>query len=375
MTKQQQHSFPTGGAVATEDLVGREAVLRELFERTAKHGNSVVLSAPRQTGKTSVASELLRQARVAGCWGIYIDCSAAIDDEGDLARLIASATYDQASGVPGAFKRLRGFIDGVPKPIFYQSDLDLAVAFHAKDPEPPHVLLERALGLADELASGAGKRVIVVYDEFQILAALSPTIFTRIRAALQHHMAHAAYVFTGSETGLLEELFAHPESMPFRLATLMRLPTPSAPEWHDYIAGRFASLGLRATESEIDALIDTCGCHPRDLMEAAEHLVTIRSLNPSSQGALEAAIARTVAGLEAQFEEIWRRLDRPSGTRATAARIAGGAAVYGRGIQPGTVGRAIAKLEREGLIRRTGSGRYEFTEPLFGRFVRARTER
>ena len=370
-----KHTFPTGGSVSREDLVGRESILREIYERTYEHGNSVVLSAPRQTGKTSVVAELLERVRQVGGWGVYIDCSAAIGDEADLARLIAAATYDSARGVSGAFVRLRDFISGVPKPVFYQSDMDLAVSFHGKDPEPPHVLLEKALALADNMAAGANKRVVVVYDEFQILASLSPTIFTRIRATLQHHMNHAAYVFAGSETGILEGLFTRPEAMPFRLATVVPLPTPSPAEWTAYITTRFAELGLTTSEEEISGLIGVCGCHPRDLMEACEHLVTLRSLNPRGPGALSAAIARTEAGLSAQFEEIWKGLDRPAGTRATAARIATGSPVYGRGRNTSTVMRTLDKLEQEGLIRRIEHGRsYEFTEPLFARFVRARAK-
>jgi hypothetical protein len=371
----QKRSFPTGGSVAPDDLVGRESILRELFERTYRHGNSVVLSAPRQTGKTSVVTELLERVRRDGGWGVYVDCSAAVDDEADLARLIAAATYDSARGTAGAFVRLRDFIGGVPKPVFYQSDMDLAVSFHGRTPEPPQALLEKALALADDMAGDAGKRVVVVYDEFQILASISPTIFTRIRASLQHHMGHAAYVFAGSETGILEELFTNPDAMPFRLATIVPLPTPGADEWRSYIAARFAEMKLAASEDEIAGLIDVCGCHPRDLMEACEHLVTLRSLNPGGVGALPAAIARTEAGLAAQFEEIWKRLDHPVGTRSVAARIATGVPVYGRGRNTSTVMRAIDKLEREGLVRRVDHGHYAFTEPLFARFVLARAEK
>jgi hypothetical protein len=94
--------FPTGGTVGPDDLVDREAIVAEMFGRTHDHLNSVVLSAPRQTGKTSVAEELLRKVRRAGGWGIYIDCSAATDER-ELAELIARSTYDQASGSRGAF--------------------------------------------------------------------------------------------------------------------------------------------------------------------------------------------------------------------------------------------------------------------------------
>jgi Cdc6-like AAA superfamily ATPase len=365
--------FPTGGTVGQDDLVDREAILTEMFGRTYEHLNSVVLSAPRQTGKTSVAEELLRQVRRAGGWGIYIDCSAATDER-ELAELIARSTYDQASGSRGAFTRLKDIISGAPKPVLFQNDLNLSLMFFGDHKESPPRLLERAFGLADELATQKDRRCVVVYDEFQRLAALSPSIFERTRAALQHRMTHTAYVFMGSEVGLLDALFRQRTSMPFRLATPLTLPPPSSEAWHRYIAARFRNLKVVIAADEVDRLIAFSGGHPRDLMEICEHLLTIRSVNPTVAGAVDLAEAKTLAGLSAEFEEIWKQLERPRGTRTTAARIAAGRPVYGEG-RPGTeTARSIDKLAQMGLIRKMGRGAYEFTEPLFGVFVRNLTQ-
>jgi hypothetical protein len=365
--------FPTGGTVGQDDLVDREAIVAEMFGRTHDHLNSVVLSAPRQTGKTSVAEELLRKVRHAGGWGIYIDCSAATD-EGELAELIARSTYDQASGSRGAFTRLKDLVTGAPKPVLFQNDLNLSLVFFGDHKESTPRLLERAFGLADELATQKDRRCVVVYDEFQRLAAISPSIFDRTRAALQHRMTHTAYVFMGSEVGLLDALFKQRTSMPFRLATPMTLPLPSPEAWHRYIAARFQNLKVAIAADEIDRLIAFTGGHPRDLMEACEHLLTLRSVNPTVDGALDLAEARTLAGLSAEFEEIWKQLERPKGTRTTAARIAAGRPPYGEGRPATQTVRTIEKLAQMGLIRKRGRGAYEFTEPLFGVFVRNLTQ-
>ena len=368
-----ERTFPTGGPVAAGDLVGREGILGELFARTFEHGNSVVLSGPRQTGKTSVADELLRRVRKAGGWGIYIDCSRTTGDEVELAELIARATYDDASGSRGAFSRLREFISGAPKPALYQADLDLALMFHGSNPPAPSVRLERALGLADELAASKARRTVVVYDEFQVLRKVSPTIFNRIRAVLQHRMTHTAYVFMGSEVGLLDELFRDPANLPFGLAVPLTLGQPSAGDWQRYIERRFRKLGVALPPGEARDLVEFTGRHPRDLMEACEHLLTIRSLNPAADGAVRLAEEKTLNSLRVKFDELWRRLEEPAGTQVTAARMAVGQPIYG-GDRPRTsVRRTVEKLEREGVVHRTSRGSYEFTEPLFGRYVRELT--
>ena len=58
-----KRTFPTGGRVSPEDLVDREAILGELFAQTFDHGNSVLLRAPRQTGKTWLMRRALAEIR------------------------------------------------------------------------------------------------------------------------------------------------------------------------------------------------------------------------------------------------------------------------------------------------------------------------
>lgn len=362
-------AFPTGGAVSTEDLVDREGALRELMIRTFEHGNSVVVRGPRQTGKTSVAKELLARVRKAGGWGVYIDCSGTTGDVRELAGLIARAIYDQASGSKGAFARLRDLIHDAPKPIIFQGDVDVSVMFHGPEQEP-RLLLERALELADELASEKDKRCVLVFDEFQDLAAVGEDIFALVRATLQHRMSHTAYVFMGSDVGMLDELFKNPKQMTFRLATPLTLPAPSDDAWIAFMEQRFRALGLPFSRAEAERLLTFTGGHPQDLMEACEHLLVARSVGPSTAGTMELAELRTLDGLRARFDEIWRQLDKPQGTRVTAARIARGQPVYGRGRASESTRRTIEKLERRGIIRRVGRGEFEFVEPLFGRYVR-----
>jgi hypothetical protein len=368
-----ERTFPTGGPVPAEDLVGREDILRDLFARTFKHGNSVVLVGPRQVGKTSVIDELLRRVRAAGAYGIYIDCSRNTGDEAELARMIARTTYDDAAGIVGAFERLKEVLGGVPKPVLYNMDGNVALAFHAAPTAPAAEMLERSLKLADELASEKKKRAVVVYDEFSTLRKVSPTIFTRFRAVLQHSMTHTAYVFMGSEVAMMERLFKDPEEMPFGLAVTLTLTAPDPSEWRQYIEQRFADLRVPLRTGEADDLIEFSGGHPRGLMEACEHLLTLRSLSPKAEGQVRLAERKTLDSLRVRFDELWKRLEEPAGTQITAARVANGRPIYGRGRADRQVRRTVDKLEEEGILRRTGKGAYEFVEPLFGRYVRELT--
>ena len=366
----QRRDFPTGGEVASEDLVGREHTLRDLYERVFVQGNPIVLSAPRQTGKTSVIADLLRRVRKAGGWGVKIDCSRATSVE-DFAELVASETYVEAAGQRDAFAKLGDLLRNIPRPVLYDADSELALAFHAPDrPVSIGHKLKTALGLADRLAGEKGVRAVVVYDEFPTLRRISNTIFDQIRAELQQANKSTAYVYLGSEVGVLATLFKDRRRMAFRLGTTVELPPPSTTEWVAYIEKRFRELGLPLAADEAQRLVEFTGGHPRDLMEACQHLLTLRTLDRAALKAIELAQEKTYSGLERNFELVWELLDAPKGTRETAVRIATGRRVYGTGREAMSVKRSVDKLLDEGIVRKVGRGQFAFTEPLFGEYVR-----
>lgn len=366
----QRRDFPTGGEVASEDLVGREPTLRELYERVYVQGNPIVLSAPRQTGKTSVIAELLRRVRKAGGWGIKIDCSKATSVE-DFAELVAADTYAEAAGQRDAFAKLGDLVRNIPRPMLYHADTDIALTFHVPDrPVPVGRKLATALGLADRLAEEKKVRAVVVYDEFPTLRKVSEKLFDQIRAELQHSNKSTSYVYMGSEVGVLSSLFKDRRRMAFRLGTTLELPRPSTQEWTTYIDQRFQELQLPLGPGEAQRLVTFTGGHPRDLMEACEHLLTLRKLEPATPNVLELAQEKTYWGLVRNFELLWELLEEPKGTRETAVRIATGKPVYGRGRDAMSAKRSVDKLIDEGIIRKLDRGHFEFTEPLFGEYVR-----
>ena len=366
----QRRDFPTGGEVASEDLVGREHTLRDLYERVYVQGNPIVLSAPRQTGKTSVIAELLRRVRAAGGCGVKIDCSRATSVE-DFAELVASETYAEAAGRRDAFAQLGDLLRSMPRPMLYHADSELALAFHAPDrPVSVGHKLKTALGLADRLADEKHVRAVVVYDEFPTLRRVSKTIFDQIRAELQQANTSTAYVYLGSEVGVLATLFKDRRRMAFRLGTTVELPPPSTTEWVAYIEQRFRELKRPLAADEARRLVAFTGGHPRDLMEACEHLLTLRTLDTLTPNSVELAQEKTYASLERNFELVWELLEEPKGTRETAVRIATGRRVYGSGRKAMSAKRTVDKLLDEGIARKVGRGQFEFTEPLFGEYVR-----
>lgn len=368
MARTARRPFPTGGVVPSEDLVGREAAIEAFVRRVYDLKSSVYLSEPRQVGKTSVVVEALRRVRKKGGRAVYVDCTAPVD-VATVAMRLASAAYDEKEKTVGAFARLRHVISGL-RPTVMHADTGLAVTFFGGDPPPPERRFERALALADELAVADRMRAVVVFDEFPRLAELGPQIFDHVRAHLQHAVRNTAYVFMGSQVGMLRSLFGERRSMLHRLASPFDLPAPSSAEWIRYIEGRFSGWRKTLGSGEAARLVELTGGHPRDLMEVCRALLEIRLAGPRSAQDVDLALERALAALSVTFEQIWKSLTQPTGAHVTAARIAIRTALY-TGRARKTVQRSLERLDQDGLIRRLGGrGQYEFTEPLFAVWVR-----
>lgn len=371
MAKTTRRPFPAGGLVPSGDLVGREQVIDTFVRRVYDLKSSVYLSGPRQIGKTSVVIEALRRIRKKGGRTVYIDCTAPVDFE-SIAGRIASAVYDEKAKAAGAFARLRGVIAGF-RPSVIHPDSGLVLTFFGPNPPPSAQRFEKALTLADEFAVADKARTVVIFDEFPRLAEVDPHIFDRVRAQLQHAVHNTAYAFMGSQVGMLRSLFSERTSMLHRLASPFDLPAPSTSEWIRYVEARFSAWKKPLGRGEAGRLAELTGGHPRDLMEMCRALLEIRLARRKSLEDVDLALEQTLAALSATFDQIWNSLALPTGTHVTAARIASGGPLYS-GRARKTVQRSIDRLEQDGLIRRVGGrGRYEFTEPLFGIWVRRRT--
>lgn len=368
MAAQPRRPFPTGGLVEAEDLVGREATIRALVQRVYELKASIYLSGPRQIGKTSVVREALKRIEKAGGRAVYMDCTTGLVDVATFAFKLATATYD-AKGSAGSFARLREMVTAV-RPTVMHADSGLAVTFFGSEPPSPLRRLEQALRLADELAVKDKKRTVVVFDEFPRLSELDTKIFDQARSALQASVRNTAYIFMGSQVGMLRTLFTQRKNMLYRLASEFELPMPAATEWVGYMEKRFRAWKKPLRQGEAARMVEVTGAHPRDLMEMCRALLDIRlagRLGRSSD--LDLALEQAIATLDDVFDEIWKSLAEPAGTRVTAVRIATGDPPIWRGRPRRTVQLSLERLEREGIIRRSGRGSYSFTEKLFAQWL------
>ncbi len=216
---QEIEYFPEGIAQG-DAFVNRVAERQQLLERI-RANHHVVLMAPRRYGKTSLVTQVAREAKTPYC---CMDFLAAYH-ETYVSDLVVNRVSQLAFSLLPRLKRARETLLHVfakMKPeirlgvLGAQLKLTLTAA-------PLHDITEVLLRL-DETAGHFGKRAVIFMDEFQQISQLKNA--HAIEAAIRHAVErsqHIAYVFSGSHRHLLQQMFAEQGRPLYRLCQVLSL--------------------------------------------------------------------------------------------------------------------------------------------------------
>jgi uncharacterized protein len=373
--------FPVGGPVPAADLVGRETYLRRLVERL-EDGQHVLVAGPRRIGKTSIILEALRRLRRRGAHTAYVDCLGATDVRG-LGERLADAVLQNLSGAERTFEHAKAIASGM-RPTVKVKYEHVELALQLARETNAQRFFEGALDLPQALAKRSGKRVVVVFDEFQAAGKLGSRVFDVMRSRFQAQRG-TSYAFLGSEQGILEELFSNKGRAFYRFAVPLDLADAGGhrfgidpDDWLEYLEAKFAAKKMTIDDASVDRLLDATGGHPQDTMQvcaALYYLMREAGSRVVTGELLEVAYEQAMRELERPFALHWSELGSHKYLQQVAKRIAHRAVLYAADADGGAVPRpevlrALDALRVRGLVVRLGRGRYDFVEPMFAEFVR-----
>ncbi len=286
-----------------------------------------------------------------------------------LAEALTDAVLQNETGLHRTLERLRGAAATAAglMQLSTKTDagLEFALRFRAATPS-----LEDALEAGEMLAQRLGRRIAVVFDEFQSAPAIRADIYGFMRSILQRHQ-RSVYLFLGSQAGLLEQQFTRTHAPFFKFAIVRPLPDVPGEAWASYLHDRFAQAGHTVSPELCRALVARTGGHPHCTMVVANKVLMARSLQPdmAESALLELAYAAGLDDLSATYDEMYRGCASPPAAHAVLMRLAGGMPPYGEA--SGTpVRRALLALTDAAIVRRLDRGRYEFPEPMFADWLR-----
>jgi len=187
--------FPVGKPVLSEDIVDRDDFIASLVLRLSE-GQSVMLAGPRRIGKTSLALEVLQRLKNNGFYIVAVDLFR-VGTKQDLAEVVVKGCFANRTGA----RALLAYFTESAKKLVSSVRLSVELEDFRVEFGLPHLtedeeeILKHALELPEKLALRDGKKIVILFDEFQEASSIAgPGIYKLMRAYFQAQQ-HTTYFF------------------------------------------------------------------------------------------------------------------------------------------------------------------------------------
>ncbi len=322
-----RNPFQYGGVVSGESFCNRTKEVADL-RRSVENAEKLFVYSERRLGKTSLIRKVLAELPEAEYLTVYIDLWPT---DGETSFVLACAkAYSEAmaSSADRLLNITKTFFSRLIPSVSANDDGKPVVTFGFDQKRPDVPLLEDVLDIPARAAAKDGRRVVVVFDEFQqILEYESDTVERLLRSSIQHQ-TDVAYIFCGSRKHLIRQMFMDSQRPMYRSGAHYPLGLIGEEHWQGFIAGKFEETGKNISAGIISTLYALTEGHPF----YTQHLChPLWELCESGKAVTEEMIGQaTELLLEREsyaFENLWDSLTR------NARRLLKGIAAEGSGTQ------------------------------------------
>ena len=319
--------------------------------------NHLVLISPRRFGKSSLIAKVLQQI---GRSFITIDFMKVLSTE-DLAAQILSGVFRLHK--MEELKHLLAHFRIAPSISYNPITEGWDVSFMPLM-EKASVVLEDAMGLLQKITTPKN-RLIIVFDEFQEVNEISPSLAKQLRAIIQHQEG-MNYIFMGSQESMMNEIFEKKKSPFYHFGQRMNLKKIPYPDFFSYITSRLPDMENEKKERMANEILQFTNLHPYYSQQLAAATYNIIMYGQTSENAVCQAIRQQVEEHGLDYERLWISLKRTDRKILTllAKKVN---PLTDRSMPSSTAFSAIKRLIKQGYVIKSTS--YELEDPFFGEWV------
>ena len=368
--------FRYGSVVSGTHFYDRKEEVRSLCN-DVESGNNLVLYAPRRYGKTSLIFKVMDELRGKGINTVYVDFFNVEDKRSFLEYYSDKLLKAKKAPLENLIKKFRKFVKGIePSVSFDESGKPVFKFSFNFNVTTPDATFDEVINLPERWANG--ERWLVVFDEFQEIVNLNGNNFEKqLRANIQHHK-NVSYVFMGSKTHLLLNIFNNKSRSLYNSGKLFKIDKIPEQDTFDFLKRKFN--GTNISENTIRYIITNADNIPYYVQFIASQVwqtaVGKKSIMKSD---IDTALKRTMDAQSDFYEEVYGKLSILQ-KKILRALIYENEFIYSteyllkHNLGPSSsVQKGITKLIEEGIIERTKE-RYEYSDPIFKRFLKLRLE-
>lgn len=346
----------------------RPKLAGDLARRLRDH-ERIAMFGPRQTGKTTLLrDEVMPQLETDGLLPVYIECWA------DRTNPLASINYALQKGLSDLRLPSNRVSRAARTPVRKVGALGVSVEFgdDAQRPAAATPLLQLD-NLLMQLLDESGKHVVLLFDEFQVIAAVKDgnDIGAAIRAALTQARNKVGAIFSGSSDTELLQMFARAQTPLYGFAAAEAYPLLDL-DFIGHVSRRFHS----ATQRDLDQVaamrvFDLLGRQPEPFL----HAVSLTMAN--ARYSLDRGLTEMLSpqsrnkwslgwtGLTDIQRATLRLVFDGQAPTSAASRSAVAIAVKQAKVAASTIARALESLEASHLIERDTSSRtFRVADPV-----------
>ncbi len=253
--------FSYGGVVGNGEFCNRVEELADLTE-TMKSSGRCFVYAERRMGKTSLVMRALEKLSRKDFIPVYVDLWPT-DGSASFAATTARAMTTAAETNTTKLLELGKTLFGRLRPSVSLDDSGQPkVDFGIDGRTVSKTDLTEVLEAPAALAARNGKKVVMVFDEFQQIVEYENDLAERqLRSSIQHHK-NVAYLFLGSRKHLLQSMFLDQSRPLYRSAMHYPIGPIQTKHWQPFITKRFSDNKKRFPRPLVAELCERTQGHP-----------------------------------------------------------------------------------------------------------------
>src|SRR4051794_23288496 len=255
--------FQYGALALDEAFTNRDGEIAEL-SADIRNGQDVVLFAPRRYGKSSLIWRVVQRLVKRGVLVGQIDLMSTPTREKFAERLAKTIHDEMASRLFKAKERLAifGGLRVTPTITVNPDDGSISFSFDARAAcADIDATLEELFALPGQIAAERGRRVALVFDEFQEIVEIDPGLPKLMRSAFQEQ-PEVSHVYLGSKRHMMERIFSDANEPFWRSAKQMELGVIAPETFRPWVAERFEQTGRSVSDEALARAFEITGGHP-----------------------------------------------------------------------------------------------------------------
>ena len=288
-------------------VVGRETEIQTL-KTYINFSQHTVITAPRRYGKTTLANKVLDDLKDEYLI-VKLDMFEATSIE-ELCKNYLNAIYSSIGLTNFLHKAKESIFTLLEKFSLSYEHEGIKLGYEISKEEDTNKLVEQTFHFANTFASLANKKMIVFIDEFGDIEKFGQDFIKKLRSYMQTHK-NVVYVFAGSQTSVINNIFLNNDNAFFNFASLMNIGVLEEKATVEFLSALKIEKKTLSKEA-IDHLHKMTNFHPFYLVKTVQESY-IKALLDGSETVelkhIEEGISKICEDNNAYFESIWQKIN------------------------------------------------------------------